>query len=688
LNPILGVLSGEALGLICASAFALSPAAVEALRQSIAIQVSSDEGETALGWSSVPGTTCCGIQNHMDSLENHTFRISLYGKDALHPKNVLALGAQKFREPFVEFLPVAMAIAFDTDARNLVVVMVVMVLVLFLQKVRVDFHCVIKVKAADIENFGKLDLCIGSAVNPGHGVNPAQASLKRIEFCGRSEIALVEEDHVGEGDLFLCFIAVIEVKQDVPCIHERDDCINQELCLHLIVGEKCLHDGSRVSETRGFDENAIELVPAFHQIAEDADEVAAHGAADAAVVHLKEFLFRVDHEFVVDADLSKFIFDHGDSQAVLFGEDAVEQGGFACSEKAGENGDRNARIHCRGTCLNERLSATACLIKKIMTPLVLLVGFLGSGKTTFLKNLLPRLQGRGIEPHVVINDYQNAQVDAEQLRGLAAEIAGISGDCVCCGSREELVAGLEKFEHAPRRVMLVETNGTTDSEMLIEILSLERDLRHFSLPVQLSVIDAQRWQKRFWHNALEREQARTASHLFVSRSDVVKDSRIAEVEQSFEHHRVRGKRVGAEEFASELLALSEELSSAGERSLEPCESCGHHEDDARHQHHHNHSEHHFSSLELPLPDRVSKRTFARLLGSLPDEVIRAKGLVRFIENPNEFFVFQKVDRFDEPQFFPIGDTARINTPLALFIGPNLPEETLRARLSDLASSPV
>ena len=295
-------------------------------------------------------------------------------------------------------------------------------------------------------------------------------------------------------------------------------------------------------------------MPALHEVAENADEIAAHRAANAAVVHLEEFFLRVDDEFVINADLSEFIFDHGDAQAVLFGEDAVEQSGFPCSEKAGENGDRNARVHGRATCLNERYSATACLIKTIMTPLVLLVGFLGSGKTTFLKNLLPLLQRQGIEPHVVINDYQNAKVDAEQLRGLAAEISAISGDCVCCGSREELVTTLEEFEHVPGRVVLVETNGTTDSEQLIEILSLEKNLRRFSLPVQLSVIDAQRWQKRFWHNALEREQARTASHLFVSRSDTVKPARITEVEQSFGHHHLGGRRVSAEQFATELSA--------------------------------------------------------------------------------------------------------------------------------------
>lgn len=319
-----------------------------------------------------------------------------------------------------------------------------------------------------------------------------------------------------------------------------------------------------------------------------------------------------------------------------------------------------------------------------MTPLVLLVGFLGSGKTTLLKGLLPLLRERGIEPHVVINDYQNAQVDAEQLRGLAAEISAISGDCVCCGSREELLTELERFEHLPGRLVLVETNGTTDSEILIETLSLERRLRPFSLPVQISIIDAQRWQKRFWHNALEREQARTASHLFVSRLDVVKDSRLAEVEESLKRHRVRGQRVSMEELADELSALSAQLAIATERCLEPCGYSSLHHDQEHHDH--DHAEHHFSSLELPLPDLVSKMTFSRLLRDLPEEVIRAKGLVRFVETPKEFFVFQKVDRFDEPQFFPIGGSARINTPLALFIGPNLPEQTLRASIADLASS--
>jgi len=327
-----------------------------------------------------------------------------------------------------------------------------------------------------------------------------------------------------------------------------------------------------------------------------------------------------------------------------------------------------------------------------MTPLVLIVGFLGSGKTTFLKNLLPQLSGAGLRPKVIINDYQNAQVDAEQLSAFVDEISAISGDCVCCGSKDELLDALRQFDHAPGRVAVVETNGTTDSENLIEMLSLEPDLGKFSLPMQVSVIDGQRWQKRFWHNALEREQARTASHLFISRLDTIPAARAADVEGSLAKHHIRGQRTTPEAFAHELADVAREMESQEERGGGHCEHCGHHREGEHHHHHdqdehhhhaHQHGEHHFASLEFPLPAEVDRKAFETMLKNLPEEVIRAKGIVRFMDAPQEYFIFQKVDRFDTPQFFPAGATPRVSTPLVLFIGPSLPEESLRSDLAAL-----
>lgn len=320
-----------------------------------------------------------------------------------------------------------------------------------------------------------------------------------------------------------------------------------------------------------------------------------------------------------------------------------------------------------------------------MTPLVLVVGFLGAGKTTFLKNLLPQLRDRKIVPHVIINDYQNAKVDAEQLRELTDAVDAISGDCVCCGSRDELLAALEKFPHGPNKVVIVETNGTTDSEQLIEMLSLEPDLKGFSLPLQVSLIDAKRWQKRFWHNALEREQARTATHLVLSRQDEVDAKRVAEVESSFSKHHISGRKATLTDFADELAELCRDSSGQKERApIAHCCDCG--GDHHHHDHAHAHHDHHFASMEVPLPAIVSRKAFDLLLRDLPEEVVRAKGLVCFDDAPSEFFVFQKVDRFDEPQFFSVGQAPRVKIPLALFIGPKLPEGKIREAVSGLQAA--
>jgi G3E family GTPase len=91
------------------------------------------------------------------------------------------------------------------------------------------------------------------------------------------------------------------------------------------------------------------------------------------------------------------------------------------------------------------------------TPLILLVGFLGAGKTTFLQALAPALAAEGLEPSLLINDYQNARIDAERPRGLSTDIATLNGDGVCCNSRDELLETLEKFEYRHGHALLLET---------------------------------------------------------------------------------------------------------------------------------------------------------------------------------------------------------------------------------------
>jgi G3E family GTPase len=212
-------------------------------------------------------------------------------------------------------------------------------------------------------------------------------------------------------------------------------------------------------------------------------------------------------------------------------------------------------------------------------------------------------------------------------------------------------------------------------------------LEQFALPTQVSVIDGKRWQKRFWHNSLELDQAKTANHLFVSRTDEIDETRLRKVNESLRHHGLPEKRLDSSQLASLLGKLIKELqgiSSRGDIARKKHDLREHHDDGLEHSgkgHNHgehNAAEHHFASFQIDLPELVIRAGLEKFLGGLPDTVIRAKGIVRLVDSPDEYFVFQKVDRFENVQLFPVGKSVRQSHPLAIFIGPTIPEQEVRA----------
>jgi hypothetical protein len=92
----------------------------------------------------------------------------------------------------------------------------------------------------------------------------------------------------------------------------------------------------------------IELVAALHQIAKNSNQIASHGAADAAVIHFEDLFFRSDDEIIVDADFTELVFNYGDSLAVILGENPIEQRGLAGTEEAGQNCDGDFGSACHG----------------------------------------------------------------------------------------------------------------------------------------------------------------------------------------------------------------------------------------------------------------------------------------------------------------------------------------------------
>ncbi len=206
-------------------------------------------------------------------------------------------------------------------------------------------------------------------------------------------------------------------------------------------------------------------------------------------------------------------------------------------------------------------------------PLVLIVGFLGAGKTTFLRELLPLLEARGLEPCVIINDYANARVDASSLKKEGRTVTPISGNCICCDSLNELLNVLLELPPADRQIVLIEVNGTSDPTSLIEHLLVCPELcGRFDPVLQVSVVDLKRWQKRHWHDELERLQVETASHVLYTREESETKKRTAGVKADIEWFNSKAQSVKSESIALELEKLVDASDAASAKSLRAVQS--------------------------------------------------------------------------------------------------------------------
>ncbi len=192
-----------------------------------------------------------------------------------------------------------------------------------------------------------------------------------------------------------------------------------------------------------------------------------------------------------------------------------------------------------------------------MEAIVVLVGFLGAGKTTLLRKLLEQLLKDKWDTKVILNDYENATLDAQRFQDLieSSQIEGMSGSCICCSGLAELRSSLNETKPRERGITLIEANGTTDACSLMEFMGVGLK-EHFMPPVQISVVDAKLWQKRGEHNDLEKKQIQVSSLIVLSHLDGVSNERLNEVREDIKKANKHAKIISFEDLQyKEILDL-------------------------------------------------------------------------------------------------------------------------------------
>lgn len=318
-------------------------------------------------------------------------------------------------------------------------------------------------------------------------------------------------------------------------------------------------------------------------------------------------------------------------------------------------------------------------------PIVLIAGFLGAGKTTFLRALMGALKERKVGFCVVVNDFENAEIDAARLRDLDVEVQSINGSCVCCSSLNDFMLTLGTIPVPRGGVLLVEANGASDFITLIAAITMRGECRRFMSPLQVTMIDTARWQKRRKHNLLEQEQVRTSTHWMLTHTDGVKKPRLAGIRAAVRMLTPRGIETSVDAFADflRLQAATARFAAveAPKAALFESAAAG----PAQEHHHHHDEERAFTSMRVHLPFVVERSELEHLLSTLPDEVLRVKGLCRLAELPQLPFSFQHVRPEGETWFLPMIGTLGV-IPSGVVIGVGLPEKVIENAFETLPSA--
>jgi G3E family GTPase len=164
---------------------------------------------------------------------------------------------------------------------------------------------------------------------------------------------------------------------------------------------------------------------------------------------------------------------------------------------------------------------------------VLVTGFLGSGKTTLISRLL-RHPEMG-ETAVIVNELGEVAIDHHLLRRVDERTLVLKSGCVCCSLRGDLADELRDLlsrrtrgEIPPFGRVIVETTGLADPAPIVYTLLSEPVVRHhYRLESVVTTVDAV-------HGVREPEsvkQAAVADRLVVTKTDVAEPGAVREVEE-------------------------------------------------------------------------------------------------------------------------------------------------------------
>jgi putative photosynthetic complex assembly protein 2 len=280
---------------------------------------------------------------------------------------------------------------------------------------------------------------------------------------------------------------------------------------------------------------------------------------------------------------------------------------------------------------HEKMADDGMAIKSSHPEVTILCGYLGSGKTTIIRNLLPQLSGRVA---VIVNDFGAVGVDAELIRGdgKAGAVVELPGGCVCCTLQKNLNGQILQLldEYEPERI-IIEPSGVAGIEEIVKTLASPRLIHRLGTINVVAVVESPRLLTPGTLPGFTLTQIKAAQAVIISKIDLVEQVHlegITRLVQAVNGHAACFTATNGQVSADSLFAAL--AAHAGHNHHEPDHV---HESAEEHHHHHQEVEGGLITFGQEYPGVFESSAIARLFsamaaGQFGGTVERAKGIFR------------------------------------------------------------
>jgi G3E family GTPase len=283
------------------------------------------------------------------------------------------------------------------------------------------------------------------------------------------------------------------------------------------------------------------------------------------------------------------------------------------------------------------------------TPVTVLTGFLGSGKTSLLTHILTNAAGRKFG--VLVNDFSELNIDAQLIQSVDDNQIALSNGCICCTIRDDLVSAIVKLllnDPKPEHV-IIEASGLSDPLGIAETLHQPQLSHVIEIESIVALCDASTYKHlNFFDSEMVLQQIAVADLVLINKIDLAEEADIARIRKDVSLASPKARLLNTEYGSIPISIILGSSDSDSYRDVHAHQSatlatmtCV---DEEHHHGAHNEYIKRFESWSWRSSRPLCLEKFTSWANQLSTEIYRAKGILYFSEPTGIPSVFQLVGK--------------------------------------------